>query len=369
MSKRKRVFLFIIAGLFSVCILTSIVSVLSNRNLPARPESTGYLAELDKARLAEALHLKDELGALIWPGWDQAEIPILLWTEEFSFLVGYPGIPEGWAVAEGDDLLGESYLYQQTLEHTNFAVLVDGAWVASMATKWETDNFLISQFREMFPPPIKQIFPYSVLIMDTEVQITAVLHESFHAYQAVAAPQKLEAAEDRYAVENGYWEADENMREAWTEEINLLIQALEAEATEETRSLVTNFLAYRDQRREQFALSPEQVDFERLIEWEEGLAKYVELASWQVAFTSTTYQPLPEILTDPDFDSYQTFERRWSQELSTFRNQANQDSDTRFYYTGMAQAFLLDRLMPDWKSRIMLEGIWLEDLLRQAVEE
>jgi hypothetical protein len=39
----------------------------------------------------------------------------------------------------------------------------------------------------------------------------------------------------------------------------------------------------------------------------------------------------------------------------------------RFYYSGMAQAVLLDRLMPDWKVRAWSEGVWLEDLLAEAV--
>jgi hypothetical protein len=39
----------------------------------------------------------------------------------------------------------------------------------------------------------------------------------------------------------------------------------------------------------------------------------------------------------------------------------------RFYYSGFRQAVLLDRLMPGWKVRMWSEGIWLEDLLREAV--
>jgi hypothetical protein len=37
------------------------------------------------------------------------------------------------------------------------------------------------------------------------------------------------------------------------------------------------------------------------------------------------------------------------------------------YYTGMAQALLLDRLSPGWKDRAFEQGVWVEDLLRQAV--
>ncbi len=45
-----------------------------------------------------------------------------------------------------------------------------------------------------------------------------------------------------------------------------------------------------------------------------------------------------------------------------------QEGETRFYYTGFAQGVLLDRLDPDWKSQAFEPGVWLEDLLRQAVQ-
>ncbi|UCG23997.1 MAG: hypothetical protein JSW55_18005 [Chloroflexota bacterium] len=51
------------------------------------------------------------------------------------------------------------------------------------------------------------------------------------------------------------------------------------------------------------------------------------------------------------------------------KRQAGQEGDVRFYYTGMAQASLLDRLSPGWKELGMNDGVWLEDLLRSAVEQ
>lgn len=41
--------------------------------------------------------------------------------------------------------------------------------------------------------------------------------------------------------------------------------------------------------------------------------------------------------------------------------------ETRFYYTGMAQAILLDRLLPNWKERVFDPNVSFEDLLREAV--
>jgi hypothetical protein len=48
----------------------------------------------------------------------------------------------------------------------------------------------------------------------------------------------------------------------------------------------------------------------------EGLARYVELEIWHQAALAEAYDPSPGILTDPDFDAYATFDKRWSQEVS-----------------------------------------------------
>ncbi len=366
MTKRKR-FLFIILGLFSLCILASGISALSNKELLKTPEVADNISQLDKDRLAETLHLKNELGKEIWPGWDQMDIPILIWNEQHSFLVDYSGQPTGWEEVQGDTFNKKPYYQQETEDHQNFAVFIDGQWVASLATKSEMDHFIINQFMEIIPSPINQIIPYQLFIQPTEVHITGVLHETFHVYQTLMAPDKLALAEDRYDFDAKYWEIDENMGDEWKEEINLLTQALEAENNEDTIYLVTQFLEKRDQRREKHDLDNELIDFERLIEWEEGLAKYVEIAIWKQAFSSSTYESLPEIYQDPDFNDYKTFEKRWNQEIMTMKNPASQEGDTRFYYTGMAQGFLLDRLLPEWKTGIMAENVWLEELLQEAI--
>ena len=50
------------------------------------------------------------------------------------------------------------------------------------------------------------------------------------------------------------------------------------------------------------------------------------------------------------------------------KRQATQEGEVRFYYTGMAQAVVLDQLLPDWKTRILAGEIRLEDLLREAIQ-
>lgn len=364
---KRRILLFSVLGLLLVCIAGASVSALSNRDLPTGPVVLDHLDPLDKVRLQETLHFKRELGEAVWPGWGQADIPIILWNAEYSFLVGYPNPPASWEQVNGDDFEGQPYYRQPTRDPQNFTLLVGERWVASMGTKWVLDKFLITQFQTMMPGPLKPVFPYRVLIQPTEVQMTGVLHESFHVYAEQIAPAHMAQATEAYTNAAAYWVADTTMHVDWEQEINLLAQALAAQSEAATKDWVRQFLAQRDARRANHQLTAAAVEFERLIEWQEGLAKYVELSSWRVAATTPSYAPLPALANDPDFKSYTTYDQRWAQELWQMQQQAMREGDVRFYYTGMTQAMLLDRLLPGWKDRILTTAIALEDLLREVV--
>jgi hypothetical protein len=171
------------------------------------------------------------------------------------------------------------------------------------------------------------------------------------------------------------------MHDAWARETDLLIRALrsatksryfgrlrQAQSEDDARDLAEQFLAQRSQRRQAAGLSDDLADYERQLEWEEGLAKYVELAIWRQASLTTDYQPLPAMAGDPLFKGYRTFQARFEQELISMRRSARQEGETRFYYTGMAQAMLLDRLVPGWQARAFDAGVWLEDLLAAAAD-
>ena len=94
-----------------------------------------------------------------------------------------------------DDFNGQVYFRRPSIDPQNFPVQVDGMWAASIATKTETDVFLIDTFRSMFPTPLKQVFPYRLFIQPSETQIGAVLHEDFHVFEQRMAPQRLAKAE------------------------------------------------------------------------------------------------------------------------------------------------------------------------------
>lgn len=72
-------------------------------------------------------------------------------------------------------------------------------------------------------------------------------------------------------------------------------------------------------------------------------------------------------LGDPEFQDYSAFPAKWSRELGQMKRMAS--DETRFYYSGLAQAVLLDRVMPGWKDRALTDGVWLEDLLAEPLAD
>jgi hypothetical protein len=367
MTRKKKFLLAVPLGLMLLCLIAAAGSAIANQNLPEPPESSAVLTMEDQARLAEALRLKAELGNAVWPGWGDSQYPVILWNREFSFLYGAENPPEGWEAVEPADGILPVYYRQESVNPQNFAVPLGDAWAASIATKWEVDQKLISMFSEIVPDFLEPVFPFWLVIQPSETQIGGVLHEDFHVHQVSVSPQRLEQAEAAHEAGERYDARYEAMTADWKTEANLLLEALNAGEDEQARDLVRQFLEWRQQRREQHNLSAELIDYERQLEWEEGLAKYVEVASLRQAAQTEGYQPHPAAALDEQFKAYRTFNQRWSQEKIQVRSQVNYGSESVLYNTGMVQAFLLDRLLPGWKERALVEPVFLEDLLAEAV--
>ncbi len=356
----------IIGVLTGLCLFVCSLSALSNRNLP-EAGSEDHILELDKARLVETLQLKSALGDKVWQGWGTNETPIILWNKGYEFLVNYPGDPPtGWTIVPEDELQDKSYYRRPAHDPQNFAIPVGEVWTPSMATKSATDEFLIGVFKDFLPPPIEQVFPYRILIQPSETQIGGLLHETFHVYQIKRAPQRLDTSEAAHKLGDQYRSTAEKFQTEWKQESAILAKALEAKTNSEKAELVKQFLAAREARRKGYQLPQEFVDYERWLEWEEGVAKYVEVAILRAAYQSADYAPLEGMKTDPDFKKYQEFEQRWSREICEVRFQSTL-GENWFYQSGMGQAFLLDDLMPDWKEKIFAANVFLEDLLAEAV--
>jgi hypothetical protein len=348
---------------------------------------------VDKARLAESFHLRRELGDTLWPGWGQEDIPMILYNEEHAFLVGYPDPPPGWVkvpggeslggpwqAVPGDTFEGQTY-YRQRLSDPAitpgaFTELIGDRWTASLLTRTWMEIGLGNDFKESMPSILQAVFPYRLAARlfltvtgGVDSYITALLHESFHAFEGLRNPERLSTAETLYNQNQSRYPWDsESFSDDWQVELDLLADAVQAESDAEAAELARQFLEQRQKRREAANLDVNLIDLERQKEWEEGLAKYTELSIWRLADATESYQPLPGMTGDPGFHGYTNASLRWSQEIDQIRRMANDQGDTRFYYSGLAQAALLDRLAPEWKTKILSGDVFLEDMLKEAVE-
>jgi hypothetical protein len=392
-TKRKRscgrIMLLAAGGLLGLCLLLAGVSALVNQSFPRRSPVVERLSEFDKARIAETIHLRQTLGAEVLPGWDQAKIPVILYNEEYAFLIGVQDPPDGWvSVPSGrqagaawervpdDTALGEPYYRQPLMEGVgpqNFTTQIGEHYSANLMTLDWFRIALAEQFRADLPAPLKPVFPYKIatnlFMPGSDRWGTALLHEAAHAYQGILAGERLEAGEqagqqraDRYPYE------DEAFKEDWQTELNLLNEALRAGTDDEAHALAEDFLAQRSARRQRAGLPADLIDYERHREWVEGIGKYAEFSSYRLAATTPGYKPIESVASDPEFHGYQSYSQHWNNEVNQIRLMAGADGDGRFYYTGMAQAVLLDRLATGWKARLFEDDIWLEDLLAQAVQ-
>jgi hypothetical protein len=373
-----------------ICVIL-ILSAASNFFFPSRSNPVDRLNDMEKARISEAFHLRQTFGNSLWPGWSTAPIPIVVYNEANAFLIGLEDPDPGWRTVPrnitlggpwepvpGDAIDGSRY-YRQPLidEHKSpqaFTVRIGEFWTASMTTKDWMPISVGNTIRDHAPALIRALVPYRVMAraflglgMNTDGYVCALEHESFHSYQGIVCADRLASAE-MILVSYGqkYPWTDPGFNEGWKAELNALADALAAAQDNSMVEYANKYLGLRRARRNSFHLDSSLVNLERFREWEEGLAKYTELAIWKYAASDAAYKPIKALSGDPDFKGYKNFGNKWGGELMTLRRQSGGD-EVRFYYAGMAQAFLLDRLNPDWRKRILKSDVFLEDLLSEAL--
>ncbi|NSW53770.1 MAG: hypothetical protein HPY85_14810 [Anaerolineae bacterium] len=378
---------WLILGLLGlVIILIAVINISNARLFAAHQEAKSALQPDEMIEVAEFQHLRQELANTVWPGWGEIDLPVIVYNARYAFLTGMndpaPGwlrlpqlnaLGQAWELA-GDEsgLIGQYYMQPLNEDVTPqaFTVKVGDTYAASLTTRTWTQEKLVQEIRADFPPIADHLFPFRLfinqLVGSRDQYLTMFAHESFHAFQGTVAEERLLSAERTAPYEETYpWDA---VQEDWKAEMEILQEAVSCMDPSDCKVLAQQFLAAREQRREAHWMSPNDISLEQMREWEEGLAKYAELMIWKAADESEAYQPLEAIAALDDFHGYDRFAKKWKREVSQIVLSANQSSISRFYYSGMAQAVLLDTLMPDWKTRVMEEGVFLEDLLRQAAE-
>ncbi len=301
---------------------------------------------------------KTEMGDKIWPGFGSAELPLILFNDRYSFLFVKDKPDSTWQLIEHSSMANTDIYVKKDQNPQAFALNVGEKWAGSLGMRHQMNRQMYLGIREEVPLIFKYILPYFLISIKPDVHFASVHHEWFHAFQASQNQSRFLAAEASHRFLEHYPYNDSDFTKQWNKEGNLLMKALDATDTETKTALIDSFLWIRETRRNQIGLTEDQINAEKQLEWLEGLAKYVEYKTYIKAL-------------EMDYELY-NFKKKnayWQVEKSQrLKALGESGGDNRFYYSGMAMAFLLDEYSSDWKKEIITEAVNLEDLLAKAIK-
>ncbi len=298
-------------------------------------EELGDLDVITAARDRIAAH-----GPSVWAGWTAAP-PVLISSGDCDFLVAHPDEPEGFE-AVSDGVSRRSGHLLPALAATAWPV--EGVWTVAMPARFELQDAL------------DRIFGPGALTLDEYMYERAITHEAFHAFQmtTLGGPEGF----PRFDLDGEDGQPDlaqlaamPGFADTLRSQGRALADALRARTAGETAAAIARFLDLRDAWRAD--APPGTAALERQLEWTEGTARFADV---QLALYPPTYPSVPA-------------DEAWSSLLTQLHDPAGIPTGPRDAYAalGAGQAFALDRLYPGWKEHALLEGVPLEDLLRESV--
>ncbi len=345
--------LFILVVIISLAVYNLILS-----QIYKAPESQANLASEEFQEIKFVYDFKQTEGENIWPQLSLTDIPFIVFNDAYEFLFKYHEPGDEWVLIDGIDSWNGEIYRREAVNPQAFAVNVDGEWVGSLGTKDQMNRSLFLGIRKEVPTVISYVFPFFVFKVSDGMHISGTFHEMFHAFQAIKNESKFLEAGNTYADLESYPYYDESFINDWNKEGQLLFEAVKTEDEQRFLAVVDSFLLVRENRRTSNTLGANHISAEKKLEWLEGMAKYVEYRSYILAAEK---ENIPY--------KFKTKNAYWQMEQKDRLSRLGKHGgDNRFYSSGAAQAFILDRLNADWKSKIMEDGIYLEDLIREVRE-
>lgn len=322
---------------------------------PPPPSPPPRLSRADAVLLAEAYHLWQTLGEKVWAGWTQVSVPFIYVTDDYEYAVGFPKALQGYAPLGQDVSLGRSVQARKRVfgTHTAASFPYEGVPTVVIGT-----------------PATLEKSPGAWVLTAT--------HEMFHVLQdsrgGIQKVAQLKIGSDsdpgwQLNFPFPYKDADV-MRLIHLQGYPLYLAATDADESGvkyDASTAADAARVYRSFLRQQ---SPDNkfYDYSRFQEWQEGIAFYTEYRMAELA-ASGDYQPTEAFRQLQVYKSYrQVWEEDYKKRIFLVKHAGRAAlSRTAFYHLGLGKGLLLDKLMPDWKSRYFAPGVWLDDLVFSAL--
>jgi hypothetical protein len=338
---------------------------------------------VDPRLLLEARTVWQVIGAPdnpVWPGWNATDTPILVYLPGVQdVLIHHPHPPKGFVRYPGRTSFERGAVYLRdgpttfSWDGQNTSTEVDGVPTLVVA---DTPSRLKQQIRGLLGDPrpaetkLADLDYERDLVPDLYEEMATIAHEAFHVFQSRRAPNKRANERDVrlypcLSVENNVGMALEG---------KALAECMRATDERGLRAAALRWLAVRRDRRR--ALPRPAVAYEDGNEFNEGLAKYVELAFMRAL---EGRRPSDSFFLYQGFHGFTRLaefrDQRVRRMVSAMRGEVNVNNDPygtspirdRLYYSGMAIATLLDRIAPSWKRRILADSVSLTDLAAEAL--
>lgn len=350
--------------IFGIIILGTMVLFLENlREAQSvnRKYDANLLSSSEKHLLDEALWLKRNKGNIIWPNFGDTQIPVLLYNDQYEFLIGISSPQEGWTKVEGSPFNGSPYYKKKSRNPQTFTVQIGNQWVSSLGIRNVANRDSFLSMRDQLPPFIAQLYPYQYATVTPDLHVISILQEQFHAFQAIENSHHFKNAVHSFWFGKDYPYKNPQISKLWNTEGLLLLKALKSSNRDTLKSCIRRFLEIRSIRRNSPDMKREFISLEQNIEWLEGLSKY----------TGYRFYNLATVRRDkPVFVHYRKENPRFLQDMDQVRGGlGNINGIKRFYLSGAIQAMILDKLGAAWKPAILSNETNLEDLLSKGINQ
>jgi hypothetical protein len=317
---------------------------------PASPKSAVAaigLASDDRVRIAEAFRLAAAVGDDIWPAWTSAPFAILLVTPEREFLLRHPRPTPEFTSLGYDSRLSTDVLVR--------------------------DRRFAPNLLATFPavggvPTIVVGLPGATGKTSTEWVLT-LLHEHFHQLQTSRPGYfaRVDSLGLARGDQTGMWMLNyafpydsARVRSLFATLTQRLDSAL---ATTSADERATRWAAVRSARADlRAALTPDDDRYLAFQMWQEGVARYTELAA--ARFAATRYTPSAAFAALSDYVPFATVADRIESNVRTGLrgNSLERGNRVAFYPAGAAYALMLDRMVLEWRTHYFEHAMSLDAL-------